>query len=210
MASEFDLNAAINDFLSRSKTDSGRLNALAATVIDIFASQGLPNLIGGSAGEAGIRGIVRNKDWDLAFLFAGKPRLLISLKSILKNVSGTVPNRLDDLMGEVANVQQFSPEVVTGYVIVLDENANRQRRDGIDWFSYVEQSLKKLAIRKAPLWNQGLIEGFWTIRIDSRLPLGQRLVNPEKAMADGAVFASALISELRRREPAIFEERSST
>lgn len=158
---------------------------------------------GGSAGEAGIRGLVRNKNWDLAYLFAGKPRLLISLKSILSNMRGTVPNRLDDLMGEAANVQQYTPEVVTGYIIVLDEYGNSMRRDGLDWITFMEDSLEKIAIRKAPLWNQGIIEGVWTIRIDSRLPVGQRVINYPKAIADGQAFAQALLAELHQREPAV-------
>ena len=53
---------------------------------------------------------------------------LISLKSIWKNVAGTVPNRLDDLMGEAANVQQMSPEVVTGYIMLFDKSQDYERQ----------------------------------------------------------------------------------
>jgi hypothetical protein len=80
------------------------------------------------ANEVGIRGLGRQKDWDLAYVLAGKPRLLVSLKSILKNLAGTVPNRLDDLMGEAANVQQLSPEIVIGYVVIMDE-----KEDSTGW-----------------------------------------------------------------------------
>ena len=75
-------------------------------------------------------GLGRQKDWDLAYVLADKPRLLVSLKSILRNLAGTVPNRLDDLMGEVANVQQLSPEIVVGYVVIMDEKEDSFRRDG--------------------------------------------------------------------------------
>jgi predicted TIM-barrel fold metal-dependent hydrolase len=85
---------------------------LARYCVEQFATCGLEGVRGGEADEVGIRGFGRQKDWDLAYVLAGKPRLLVSLKSILKNISGTVPNRLDDLMGEAANVQQLSPEVV--------------------------------------------------------------------------------------------------
>lgn len=204
MRPTISLNAVIDDFLARQTRDSGRLNGLAAFCIQAFESHGLLDVQGGSSGEAGIRGIVRNKNWDLAYLFAGKPRLLISLKSILANLSGTVPNRLDDLMGEAANVQQFSPEVVTGYIIVLDESANSIRReDGLDWLTFMEMSLQKIAIRKAPLWNQGLIEGVWPIRIDSRRPEGDRVLNLDETLALGKAFVRDLITELRQREPAI-------
>jgi len=198
-----DLNQVVDDFLGRKSQDSGRLNELATYCVHLFEDEGLTGVQGGSAGEAGIRGLVRNKNWDLAYIFAGKPRLLISLKSILKNIKGTVPNRLDDLMGEAANVQQYTPEVVTGYIIVLDEKGNSMRRDGVDWITFMENSLEKIAIRKAPLWNQGIIEGVWTIRIDSRLPAGQRVIEYPKARADGQAFVRDLLAELHQREPAI-------
>jgi hypothetical protein len=75
----------------------------------------------------GIRGLGRQKNWDLAFVLAGKPRLLVSLKSILKNISGSVPNRVDDLIGEAANVQQLSPELVIGYVVIMDQSQDSPR-----------------------------------------------------------------------------------
>ena len=33
---------------------------------------------------------------------------------------GTVPNRVDDLMGEVTNVQMYSPEIVAGYIMLFN------------------------------------------------------------------------------------------
>src|SRR5277367_5337639 len=101
------LSDAVDDLLSRPTQDSGRLNLLAKYCIEAFDREGLSNVRGGKADEVGIRGLGRQKDWDLAYVLAGKPRLLISLKSILKNLAGTAPNRLDDLMGEAANVQQL-------------------------------------------------------------------------------------------------------
>jgi hypothetical protein len=119
------------------------------------AVRGLKGVRGGQANEVGIRGFGRQKDWDLAFVLADKPRLLVSLKSILKNLAGTVPNRLDDLMGEAANVQQLQPEVVIGYVVIMDEAEDRMRRDGKTWSDHFEDNLRKIAVRKAPLWNSG-------------------------------------------------------
>src|SRR3972149_2384278 len=159
---------AVDNLLSRRTQDSGRLNSLAKYCIEAFDRAGLPGLRGGKADEVGIRGLGRQKDWDLAYVLAGKPRLLISLKSILKNISGVVPNRLDDLMGEVANVQQLSPELVIGYVVIMDEKENTPHRGGGTWIDHFESNLHKISIRRAPLWNQGLIEGAWLIRIDSR------------------------------------------
>lgn len=197
------LQEAVDDLLTRSTQDSGRLNKLANFCIDEFARHGLKGVRGGRADEVGIRGLGRQKDWDLAYVLAGKPRLLVSLKSILKNLSGTVPNRLDDLMGEAANVQQLSPEIVIGYVVIMDEAGDSARRGGGTWIDHFQGNLSKIAIRRAPLWNQGLIEGVWLIRIDSRRPAGDRIVDTIDMDAKGTDFFKALLSELYLREPTL-------
>jgi hypothetical protein len=199
------LSDAVDDLLQRKKQDAGRLNLLARYCIESFDRAGLIGVRGGKADEVGIRGLGRQKDWDLAFVLAGKPRLLVSLKSILKNLSGVVPNRLDDLMGEVANVQQLSPEIVIGYVVIMDEKENRPRQgaDGGTWIDHFEANLRKIAIRRAPLWNQGLIEASWLIRIDSGKPAGQRVVSTAMADAAGLGFFQALLDELYLREPTL-------
>lgn len=197
------LSDAIDDLLTRATQDSGRLNRLATFCIEEFARQGLKGVRGGQADEVGIRGFGRQKDWDLAFVLAEKPRLLVSLKSILKNLAGTVPNRLDDLMGEAANVQQLQPEVVIGYVVIMDIAEDKMRKDGKTWSDHFEGNLRKIAVRKAPLWNQGLIEAIWLIRIDSRLPVGQRILDTVDMDAKGKTFFQALLAELHLREPTL-------
>lgn len=107
-------------------------------------------------------------------------------------------------MGEVANVQQLSPELVIGYVVIMDEKESSPRRDGSGtWIDHFEANLRRIAIRRAPLWNQGLIEGAWLIRIDSRKPIGQRVVETTEADAAGVGFFQALLDELYLREPAL-------
>ncbi len=197
------LSDAVDDLLRRRTQDPGRLNVLADYCIDAFGRAGLSGVRGGKANEVGIRGLGRQKDWDLAYVLANKPRLLVSLKSILKNLAGTVPNRLDDLMGEAANVQQLSPEIVIGYVVIMDEAADSPRRDGMTWSDHFETSLRKIAIRKAPLWNQGLIEGAWLIRVNSSKPEGQRISAALDMDARGTSFFRALLDELYLREPTI-------
>ena len=155
-------------------------------------------------------GFGRQKDWDLAYVLAGKPRLLVSLKSILKNLAGAVPNRLDDLMGETANVQQLSPELVIGYAVVVDEAQDSLRRDGTTWADHFESNLRKIAIRRAPLWNQGLIEAAWLIRIDNRRPEGARISAALDVDAMGTAFFRALLDELHLREPTIRSNNASS
>ncbi len=198
------LSEAVDDLLKRKTQDAGRLNVLARYCIEAFERAGLPGVRGGKADEIGIRGLGRQKDWDLAYVLAGKPRLLVSLKSMLKNLPGVIPNRLDDLMGEVANVQQLSPELVIGYVAIIDEKENspRQGADGT-WIDHFEANLRKIAIRRAPLWNQGLLEAAWLIRINSGSPAGQRVLNPSATDADGIRFFQGLLEELYLREPTL-------
>lgn len=167
-------------------------------------AHGLEGVKGGTGGELKVKGFARTKDWDVAYEFAGKFRLLISLKSMWKNAAGTVPNRIDDHMGEIANVQQMHPEIVIGYVVLFDVRADSVRKaDGLSWSAYFENAIKTIAIRKAPLWNQGLLEGSWFIRFDGSRPSGERLVDPQLTNAEGEAFLRALLAELKLREPAV-------
>jgi hypothetical protein len=194
----------LDDIVGRATQASTRLSAFADYARARFAEFGLPDVRGGSGGELRIRGLARAKDWDVAYNFAGKDRLLVSLKSIWSNAGGTIPNRLDDLMGEAANIQQMAPEIVIGYIMLFDTQADSVRRgDGQTWSQYLESALKRIAIRKAPLWNQGLIEGIWLIRFDSKLPFGSRIVDPTKTAIEEREFFLSLLRELRLREPAI-------
>lgn len=198
------LEDAIDEIIRNDSRASNRLDPLADFAIQQLDQHGLPGARGGSSSELSIRGLARPKKWDVAYEFAGKPRCLLSLKSIWSNAGGTVPNRLDDLMGEAANVQQMSPEIVVGYILLFDAKADKVRRqDDLWWSQYFENAVKSIAIRKAPLWNQGLLEGTWFIKFDSRNPFGSRILEPSKAQNEGDLFFSSLLRELKVREPAI-------
>ncbi len=204
-----DLEDVVDRIMQRPVQSPQRLLALADHVRELLAAHGLPGAKGGSESELRVDGLAREKDWDVAYEFAGKFRLLISLKSMWRNAAGTVPNRLDDHMGELANIQQMRPEIVIGYVVLFDVQADSVRKaDGLTWSEYFRQRIERIAIRKAPLWNQGLLEGFWFIRIDSARALGSRILEPEQTSAAGRAFVESLLAELRRREPAIPFTRS--
>lgn len=181
-----------------------RLGALADYVVQQLAVHGLPGAVGGKGGELRVHGVARRKDWDVAYEFAGKFRLLVSLKSMWRNISGTVPNRIDDHIGEAANIQNLHPEIVIGYVMLFDVSQDsRRQEDNVLWSDYFEDALKRIAIRRAPLWNQGLLEAVWFIRFDSTKEEGHRLVDLERTRREGREFFRSLVTELRRREPAI-------
>jgi hypothetical protein len=198
------LETVIDEVMSNHPRSSNRLDPLADYAISQLLDFGLPEASGGSEGEVEIQGLARQKDWDVSYNFAGKPRLLLSLKSIWSNAGGTVPNRIDDLMGEAANVQQMSPEVVIGYILLFDAQADANRRaDNLQWSGYFEQRVQQIAIREAPIWNQGLLEGTWFIRFDSEKPVGERIINPAKVDREREEFFQSLLKELKIREPAI-------
>ncbi len=199
-----DLEGAISHLLARSAQSPHRLIALADYLKHLLEEAGLLGAQGGSTKELSVPGLARKKNWDVAYEFAGKFRLLISLKSMLKNIAGTVPNRLDDLQGELANVQQLRPEIVIGYVILFDVKDDKRRtEDDLLWSDFFERAIRNITIRKAPLWNQGLLEGSWFIRFDSRKPEGCRIVNTRQVAKDRDTFIYSLLCELKRREPAV-------
>lgn len=198
------LESAISSLLALPSQSPLRLQVLADYLIKLLVQSGLPTATGGSERELKVPGLARVKNWDVAYEFAGKFRLLVSLKSMLKNIAGTVPNRLDDLQGELANVQQLRPEIVIGYVILFDVALDSRRmQDGVLWSDYFEGALKRIAIRRAPLWNQGLLEGLWFVRFDTRRPAGHRITDPTKTTLERGAFVEALLTELKLREPAI-------
>jgi hypothetical protein len=201
---QVSLSDCVDDLLTQPTQSPNRLALLSNYCIAALKSYGLDEVREGDASEIRIPGLARVKDWDVAYVMAGKPRLLISLKSILRNLAGTIPNRLDDLMGEAANVQQLSPEIVIGYVVLVDEAGNSRRREGDGtWVDYFLARLTTIAIRRAPLWNQGLLEAVWLIHIDSRRAVGSRVLDVDSVSASGTAFFDALVNELRRREPSL-------
>ncbi|MDE2654094.1 MAG: hypothetical protein OXI71_09800 [Gemmatimonadota bacterium] len=88
-------------------TSTKRLDGLAQFCVAELARRGLD----GAVTETKLPGGGREKSWDVAWSMDDKPRLAISLKSLLKNLGGTVPNRVDDLIGEVTNEASLFVEV---------------------------------------------------------------------------------------------------
>lgn len=178
-------------------TSTIRLKALADFCTEGLAARGLR----GAETEARIDGGGRPKDWDVAWSWGRKYRLVMSLKSILRNLSGTVPNRIDDLMGETANVQLYSPEIVTGYVVVIDISQGNQRRDGGTWCEEMRTRLARLSGRRAPYWTPSTFESHAIIRVD--FSESARIVSGE---VEVELALDALAGETKRRNPGVAED----
>lgn len=175
-------------------TSTARLERLAALCVQELGNRGLS----GTRAEAAVEGIGREKQWDVVWRHAGKVRLAISLKSVLRNISGSVPNRLDDLMGEVANVQLFSPEIVIGYVMVFDRSHDSwSKRHGSTWLEFLRSRLETLSGRNAPSWAIGTIEAHVLAEVD--FSLSSSLQSAPGAFDD---FFDALAGHVRFRNPA--------
>ncbi len=179
-----------------STTSTLRLRELANTCIAGLEQRGLK----GAEAEVRIDGGGRPKDWDVGWKWAGKYRLVLSLKSILKNLSGTVPNRIDDLMGETANIQLYSPEIVTGYVMIIDVGQKNTRRDGGTWCDFLQERLGGLGVRRAPYWTPSTFEAYSLIRVD--------FSNDPKIISGNIEFErmlDVLVAETMVRNPGIAE-----
>ena len=147
----------------RKATSTPRLDMLADFCVQELARRGLR----GVEKEASVPGAGREKRWDVAWRYDGKYRLGLSLKSLLRNLGGTVPNRIDDLIGEVANAQLHSPEIVIGYVMVFNvqEDAFSSRHRST-WAHLLRTRLKSLSDRRAPSWTTGTVEDFVLVEVD--------------------------------------------
>ncbi len=153
--------------------------------------------INGATKELSVPGIGRSKKWDVVWPAEGKIRLVISLKSILKNIAGTVPNRLDDLTGEMANVQLQSPEIVTGYLMLFN-NGDTMRSDGTSWVDFFRAAVERLSGRDAPAWAAGMMEASAVVEVD--FANGPRIVDEP----DMAAFFDRLAHCVNERNPDLF------
>ena len=174
-----------------------RLSALADMCVQELDGRGLRSAVK----ERKVPGVGRTKDWDVAWPGEGKVRLGISLKSLLKNIRGSAPNRADDLMGEMANVQLLSPEIVTGYVMVFDVSQNgggMRRDDGTRWVDLFRDAVDRLSGRAAPAWAAGMVEASAVVEID--FTEGAKIILDPGLPA----FFDRLVHCVRERNPDMF------
>ncbi len=161
------LQDAIDDLyriavVEKKRQSPNRLALLAEMCVEQLHHRG----IAGAQTEVLVPGIGRSKTWDVGWPSKGKVRLGISLKSLLRNIPGTVPNRVDDLAGEMANVQLLSPEIVTGHIVVFDTGASGLRKDGTRWVDFFRSAVNRLSGRDAPAWAAGMVEASAIVEVD--------------------------------------------
>ncbi|MDE0529016.1 MAG: hypothetical protein OXH85_10075 [Truepera sp.] len=176
------------------KQSPRRLDLLADFCIQELSERGVV----GATTDIEIPGFGRTKKWDVVWNYDKKVRLGISLKSLLKNIPGTVPNRIDDLMGEVANIQLRSPEIVVGYIMIFHKDLadTESRKHGKTWIEVFRAGMDSLSNRRAPSWTPGTIEAYVVAEADFTDP--PRLVSPRQ---DFDRFFDRLTEAVRERNP---------
>ena len=182
-------DVAVTKKLPRS---NDRLRVFAEYAIEQLAARGLE----GAEKERIIEGWVRRKKWDVMHRGGGRVRLGISLKSMLRNFSGSVPNRSDELIGEAADVQMRYPEIIVGYIMLMDVTGKGAEK----WIPEYEQRIARMAGRAPPFWVLGTVEAAQIVRVDfsPSPPGGTRLVSPPNVL-DG--FFDTLASQYLLRNP---------
>lgn len=175
-----------------------RLKVLADYCIQELAARGVT----GALSELNVPGGGREKSWDVAWFHQGKYRLAISLKSILKNLAGTVPNRIDDLMGETANAQLYSPEIVIGYVMILDTSSDaHSTKHSSTWSDLLKSRLSQLSGRRPPAWTIGTVEAFAFVEVNF---LKGPAIHPGTTSFER--FFDVLVEQVKLRNPGAFPD----
>lgn len=152
--------------------------------------------------EQGVRGKHRVKNWDVVFSHARRPHLAISTKSIMANVSGTVPNRIDDAMGECVNVHAHDSGIVLGYLFVMSEaGAEQATRDGRRWGDIFAQALASFSGRRSEQDAPELFEAATLLIVDFDAPAP--LVRYHPALLDWSGFFDVLVAQVRVRNPLV-------
>jgi hypothetical protein len=161
-----DLIAAMKDFRGRKTQASNRQVAIQRFCCAELEERGVE----GVEIEVPMPGRYRTKTWDVGLIVDGEPQLAISCKSIVANHAGTVPNRVDDMLGEAVSLHRAFARTVLGYLFMMsrrDESSAtakktaqlggltperlRQLHDDADhWFERLVESVSRASGRTGP------------------------------------------------------------
>lgn len=179
-------------YVQEKPTSPNRMDAMAEYVIEALESRGIEEW----ETEVKLDAFARDKQWDVVHLVDGKPRVAISLKSILRNLAGTVPNRTDDLIGEVADLQMQYPEIIVGYVVIMDLAETDRDPNAAKWVRRMDSRLESISGRQPPFWGRGTIEASEVIK--AKL---QGYSDPEVMTSEGemATFFETIDEQYDRR-----------
>jgi hypothetical protein len=153
--SDVDLAAAMHEFRKRHARASNRQEAIQIYCCYELDRRGIHD----AEIEVLMPGYYREKRWDVGLIEDDEPRLGISCKSIISNHAGTVPNRVDDMLGEAVSLHRAYPDAVLGYLFMMsrrDESAATERKTR-ELGGLTRQRLRKLH-DDADYWFERLVE----------------------------------------------------
>ncbi|HZT08468.1 MAG TPA: hypothetical protein VFC51_15705 [Chloroflexota bacterium] len=195
------LQDALADFVGRKAQASNRMLAIQQLVAKTLFERGLH--IGDFVLEQSVPGKHRTKKWDVVYSYRGRIHLAVSCKSIMANVAGTVPNRIDDAIGECANIHAYDPGIVLGYFFVMDKAGGmRINRDlNLPWYESFGRSLASLSGRRSQHNSHDLFEAATLLLADfSVRPFGVEFYPRTLSWDD---FFDTLIDHVRDRNPTL-------
>lgn len=194
------LAGAIEDFRQRPERSPVRMMAVQNWLIQELERRGLP----GALPEQTLPGAYRDKSWDVVLKRGEVPLLALSTKSVIKNIAGTVPNRLDDMLGEAANLHRHHPECALGYFMIMSHEDLRDQGGscGKTWFERCGQRLSLASGREditgpAEQWEQACL-----LSVDlGREQIRSGIWHPDLPAAAG--FLNQLAETVRDRHPGL-------
>lgn len=198
-----ELQNALAEYYGRAAQASNRMDAVQR-VVRVELDQHFSGLgpLGEVRLEQPVRGKHRPKNWDITFSYARRPQLAISTKAIMRNPGGTVPNRIDNAMGECVNVHAHDPGMVLGYLFVMDAaHGQRATRSGRSWADILAESLASFSGRRSERDANELFEGATLLIVDFAVePPGIRF---HPGLLGWLEFFEVLVGQVRARHPAI-------
>jgi len=198
-----DLESALTDFHRRPSQAANRMAPIQNVVRTELEARF--SALGQSIDvrlEKPVRGKHRSKNWDVVLYFGHRPQLAVSTKSIMANVAGTVPNRIDDAMGECVNVHAQDPGMVLGYLFVMNAAlSNRNTREGRSWTDIFAESLASFSGRRSERDAPELFEAATLLPVDFAADPPRISFHP--GLLDWNGFFDILVGQVRTRNPLI-------
>jgi hypothetical protein len=197
------LQEALLDFAGRQTRAANRMVSIQRLLMGELETRFVPlGELAEVRPERIVKGKHRAKNWDVTFSYARRPQLAISTKSIMANVAGTVPNRIDDAMGECVNVHAHDPGMVLGYLFVMDAAGGQQlARSGQRWVDILAESLVTFSGRRSERDAYELFEAATLLLVDFSSPLPQVTFHPR--LLGWVEFFDVLVGHVRARHSLI-------
>lgn len=150
-----ELVAAIRAFRTRRARAKNRQEDIQLYCVDELARRGIP----GAEIEIKLPGAYRSKDWDVGLMVDGEPRLAISCKSIVSNHGGTVPNRVDDMLGEAVDLHRAHPKAVLGYLFMMSRvDESKKEKEKTEKVGGMTDSRLQHMQEQGDIWFDRLVE----------------------------------------------------